>query len=76
MFCFLLLCVCVYLKCLTRLRRRSEAIVLDDWDVFIIVEPLVWPMEDGSRPRSGALVLGRATFVVPPLNILILLIYC
>lgn len=72
--------VCVFLRSLTRLRRRSEAMVLDDRDVFIIVEPpllevLAWPMEDGSRPRSGAPVLGSATFVVPPLN-MVLYVYC
>lgn len=70
----------MFLRFLTRLRRRSEAMVLDERDVFIIEEPLllevlVWPMEDGSRPRSGAPILGSATLVVPPLN-MVLSVYC
>lgn len=68
----------MFLRFLTRLRRRSEAMVLDDRDVFIIellLELLVWPMEDGSLPRSGVPVLGSPTLVVPPLN-MTLYLYC
>ncbi len=55
---------------LTLLRRRSEAMVLDDLEVFIpkLLEYELWELLADSFARSGAPILGSAALVVPPFN--------
>lgn len=60
---------------LSLLTRRSELMVLDDRDVFIIdrlllLDEVVLQREDGKRPRSGAPVLGSAALVVVPFSMI------
>lgn len=55
---------------LTLLSRRSEAMVLDDLEVFIpmLLEYVLWELLVDSFARSGAPILGSAALAVPPFN--------